>query len=256
MMKSLLELQKKDKSWPAFMQNEAWDRKNLNTALGAWAELRHDMLLYTESAASECGDGDDGPPPPKQQSYVEPNVAFWQEATELLRFEEKTLADLGLLTVKIKNLNSRLVSLAELLRNVSKKELANVFIPDSDMTSMHWIGGNFESIINEIQTSENSYGMDTDMAIVADVFVNNNGFLEAGVGHADYIYTIVNINGALYIAKGSIFSYYEFFSPGEVWTDESWRQSLEKNDDEKRPVWMKDLIIHVPPPEVSPDYQF
>jgi hypothetical protein len=214
------------------------------------------MLLYTESAASECGDGDDGPPPPKQQSYVEPNVAFWQEATELLRFEEKTLADLGLLTVKIKNLNSRLVSLAELLRNVSKKELANVFIPDSDMTSMHWIGGNFESIINEIQTSENSYGMDTDMAIVADVFVNNNGFLEAGVGHADYIYTIVNINGALYIAKGSIFSYYEFFSPGEVWTDESWRQSLEKNDDEKRPVWMKDLIIHVPPPEVSPDYQF
>jgi hypothetical protein len=36
--------------FPYFMQNEAWVDKQLSTALGSWAELRHDTILYAKQS--------------------------------------------------------------------------------------------------------------------------------------------------------------------------------------------------------------
>jgi len=51
------------------MQNEAWTDKELNAALGSWAELRHDTILYAKQSVR------DGMPPSSylRQGYVEPN---------------------------------------------------------------------------------------------------------------------------------------------------------------------------------------
>ena len=68
---------------PYFMNTPQWGKKNLNTALASWAELKHDAILYAKQPfGAECGGG--GPPEPICRGYVEPNVAYWQKAIDLL----------------------------------------------------------------------------------------------------------------------------------------------------------------------------
>ena len=60
----------KPKGYPSFMQNTAWARKEINTFLGNWTELKHDTILYAKQVYAEGGNGltetDD-------RGYVEPN---------------------------------------------------------------------------------------------------------------------------------------------------------------------------------------
>ncbi len=60
----------KDTRYPAFMQTQAWTRKDLHTALGSWTELKHDTILYAKQVMAEMGGGGAEQPP---HSYVEPN---------------------------------------------------------------------------------------------------------------------------------------------------------------------------------------
>ena len=53
------------------MGTEAWAYKDLNSALGSWAELKHDTALYTKMPESAGGGGppSSGPAP----GYIEAN---------------------------------------------------------------------------------------------------------------------------------------------------------------------------------------
>src|SRR5919108_6162840 len=60
--------------YPLFMQSTAWQDKQLNTALGSWAELKHDTILYAKQPYGGLG-GCGWPSPPAPivaQGYVEP----------------------------------------------------------------------------------------------------------------------------------------------------------------------------------------
>ena len=72
-------LSAKDAAFPAYMQTAAWGYKDLNAALGSWAELKHDTILYTKMPE---GAGGGGPPTSSPApSYVEPNPdAFFRMA--------------------------------------------------------------------------------------------------------------------------------------------------------------------------------
>ena len=62
---------------PYFATTPAWEKKNLNTALGSWAELRHDTILYGKQSGAECGGEEEYVHPPDPKGYVEPNVEFY-----------------------------------------------------------------------------------------------------------------------------------------------------------------------------------
>ena len=53
------------------MQTEAWTRKDLQTALGSWTELKHDTILYAKQVMAEMGGGGGNEQPP--HGNVEPN---------------------------------------------------------------------------------------------------------------------------------------------------------------------------------------
>ncbi len=46
-------LDERGNGYPIFMQNTAWMRKDLNTFLGSWTELKHDTILYTKQVYAE-----------------------------------------------------------------------------------------------------------------------------------------------------------------------------------------------------------
>ena len=99
-------------SLPYFMQSPQWQKKNLNTALASWAELKHDAILYAKQPMlAECGDG--GPEPPVVKGYVEPNVKFWEKAIALVTRMDKVLTTYGLQTEKAKAVYERIKEMAE-----------------------------------------------------------------------------------------------------------------------------------------------
>ena len=55
-------IEPKDSRYPAFMHNNAWTHKDLQTALGSWTELKHDTILYAKQVMAEMGGG--GPEEP------------------------------------------------------------------------------------------------------------------------------------------------------------------------------------------------
>lgn len=249
-------------SLPYFMQSPQWQKKNLNTALASWAELKHDAILYAKQPMlAECGDG--GPEPPVAKGYVEPNVKFWEKAIALVTRMDKVLTTYNLQTEKAKAVYERIKEMAEFCRDISKKELNGGKITDEEYNQIEIIGSTVENISLELVSEDNEMlqgwsdvvSTDKKVAVVADVFtasgenvaIDNKCVLYEGVGPAYEIYVVVEIDGSLYLTRGAVLSYREFtrlLSDPRL-TDEEWQQELKKSPTGGTPSWMKEIIAPV-----------
>ena len=249
-------------SLPYFMQSPQWQKKNLNTALASWAELKHDAILYAKQPMlAECGDG--GPEPPVVKGYVEPNVKFWEKAIALVTRMDKVLTTYNLQTEKAKAVYERIKEMAEFCRDISKKELNGGKITDEEYNQIEIIGSTVENISLELVSKDNEMlqgwsdvvSTDKKVAVVADVFtasgenvaIDDKCVLYEGVGPAYEIYVVVEIDGLLYLTRGSVFSYREFtrLLSDPRMTDEEWQEELKKSPTGGTPSWMKEIIAPV-----------
>ena len=80
-------------------------------------------------------------------------------------------------------------------------------------------------------------------AVVADIMSNPSEALEIATGYVDRIYVLVpNNNGQFQVARGGVYSYYEFWVPRDQrLTDEEWWALLGSNPPE-RPDWQNPLF--------------
>ena len=243
---------------PYFMNTPQWGKKNLNTALASWAELKHDAILYAKQPfGAECGGG--GPPEPICRGYVEPNVAYWQKAIDLLDATKSLLRKYDFITEEIENVSLDLHEKAEFLLAVSQKELKGEKLTDEEYGQIEYMGAAFEYTTLNILREPNQYlsgwddiqSADKKIALVADVYTANSfnnpepSVLYEAVGPAHEIYVVVEIEGYLYLTRGAVFSYREF---GEALdaprlTDEEWQQQLESKPDKGIPTWMEEIIL-------------
>ena len=249
-------------SLPYFMQSPQWQKKNLNTALASWAELKHDAILYAKQPMlAECGDG--GPEPPVVKGYVEPNVKFWEKAIALVTRMDKVLTTYNLQTEKAKAVYERIKEMAEFCRDISKKELNGGKITDEEYNQIEIIGSTVENISLELVSEDNEMlqgwsdvvSTDKKVAVVADVFtasgenvaIDNKCVLYEGVGPAYEIYVVVEIDGSLYLTRGAVLSYREFtrLISDPRMTDEEWQEELKKSPTGGTPSWMKEIIAPV-----------
>ncbi len=237
-----------DPNPPYFARTPAWQRRNLSTALGGWAELKHDLLLYTEQPmGAEMGGPGGGPPPPHHLGYVEPNLPFWDRAVALLAFQNQTLHRLHANTPHLDSLNKDLSSLVVKLQKLARKEVAHQNLTFEEMASLTTIGGEVEQLTLRtlrVPTYDPLPDRERHIGLVADVYAFNEDVLEEAVGAADALYVIVDINGVPVLARGAVFSYYEFTNNTRL-TDEEWRAQLAKQT-RPRPTWLRDLIVPVP----------
>ena len=249
-------------SFPYFMQSPQWQKKNLNTALASWAELKHDAILYAKQPMlAECGDG--GPEPPVVKGYVEPNVKFWEKAIALVTRMDKVLTTYNLQTEKAKAVYERIKEMAEFCRDISKKELNGGKITDEEYNQIEIIGSTVENISLELVSEDNEMlqgwsdvvSTDKKVAVVADVFtasgenvaIDNKCVLYEGVGPAYEIYVVVEIDGSLYLTRGAVLSYREFtrLLSDPRMTDEEWQEELKKSPTGGTPSWMNEIIAPV-----------
>lgn len=245
-------LDKKSSGYPAFMQNTAWERKELNTFLGSWSQLKHDTILYAKQVYAEMGGGGNSKEK-DDRGYVEPNPYVYARLASLLRMTSEGLEMRGLLTGNMKDNLSKMEQLAISLKTISEKELSNKKLTDEEYELIRSYGGQLEHFWIEVNKDEAAYketGNQRDYlnenpaAIIADVATDPNGqVLEVGTGKISEIYVVVPIDGKLKIAKGGVYSYYEFTWPmSDRLTDKKWRELLNSDQAPALPSWTNTFV--------------
>ena len=239
----------KDARYPAFMQNQAWTRKDLHTALGSWTELKHDTILYAKQVMAEMGGGNGDEKPPL--SYVEPNPEAYARLLALATMTRDGLQQRGLLSdVTGGNLNN-LISELQFLQRISEAELNGTEISGDDYWHMFYWGGTLEQFTLAAADTNPGEGHpileDQKAALIADVATglsSDGGLsaLEEAIGQPTTIYVVLP-GQPTRIATGAVYSYYEFPVPvaGRM-TDEQWQGMVEAGSNPPAPDWTKLFI--------------
>ena len=247
--------QKFGEGYPMFMRNDAWERKDLVSALGSFAELKHDTVLYGKAVMAEMGGGGDFEIP---KSYVEPNVELYEKLNWLLEFTKTNLKNRDMLSSKYEEKINNFQAMVIKFRDISIKELQNESLTKDEIFDLLCIGGEMERIMVDFVESSDEYEIsnwyelqnatDRRMPVVVDlmrVVENNVGLpkdeiFSIGTGKPMEIFVIYPHEGKLYMGRGATFSYYEFLNKERL-TDEDWQKMVydEKTD---FPTWYKDLV--------------
>lgn len=247
--------QKFGEGYPMFMRNDAWERKDLVSALGSFAELKHDTVLYGKAVMAEMGGGGDFEIP---KSYVEPNVELYEKLNWLLEFTKVNLKNRDMLSSKYEEKINNFQAMVVKFRDLSIKELQNEPLTEEEIEYLLYIGGEMESLMVDFveSTDENqiSYwyeiqnATDRRMPVVVDlmrVVENSVGLpkdeiFSIGTGKPMEIFVIYPHEGKLYMGRGATFSYYEFLNKERL-TDEEW-QKMVYDEVIDFPAWYKDLV--------------
>lgn len=242
----------KGEGWPSFMTNPAWARKELQTYLASWTELKHDTILYAKQVYAELGGG--GEPEKKDdRGYVEPNPELYARLSGLLRMTIEGLTDRELLSDASKANLEKLETLALSLKTISEKELNNEVLSDEEYELIRSYGGQLEHFWQEVNREDveknyqgnwTAFLNDNPAALVTDVATDPNGtVLEEATGRVGQILAVVPVAGKLKIAKGTVFSYYEFPWPlDDRLTDKKWREEILDQNKAVQPEWTKSFI--------------
>ncbi|MCX6033718.1 MAG: DUF3160 domain-containing protein [Chloroflexi bacterium] len=237
----------KGSTYPAFMQTQAWTRKDLQTALGSWTELKHDTILYAKQVMAEMGGGGNPVPP---HGYVEPNPEAYARLLALTQMTYDGLQSRNLLSDLTRANLENLISELTFLKDISERELAGEAITDDEYWRIQYWGGTLEQFT--LAAADTTDGMSRDLsdqkaALVADVATGTNDLstlvaLEEGVGQPTIIYVVLP-DSPWRVAIGAVYSYYEFQVPASNrLTDEAWQAQVEAGTNPLQPDWTKMFI--------------
>jgi hypothetical protein len=247
----------KDASYPAYMQTAVWGYKDLNAALGSWAELKHDTILYTKMPEGAGGGGPpmSGPAP----SYVEPEPQVFYR----LAYMAKTLScglqesilqigpcqtdySYSSTDTSPEGYANGLMALANRFQafgDIASKELAGEMLTQDENSLITDCLGMIECMNQETPYNRPAGEM-PKVPVVAAVAGAQDSVLEVGVGNVDRIYVAVPLEGQWEVAQGGVFAYYEFTQPRDQrLTDEEWRTKLAGGDAPALPAWAGNFVL-------------
>lgn len=223
-------LEVRGEGYPSFMTNGEWQKKNLEGFLGSWTELKHDTVLYSKQFVAEMGGGDEEV---DDRGYVEPMPELYHRLSVLTQKTAYGLEKFGVINDTDKENLARLEELADQLTTISIKELTNESLTEEEFELIRSYGGNLEhfweeAVKDQAESESRPYSSEFPAALVVDVATDPNGtVLEEAIGGISEIYVVVPVDGKLRIAKGGVFTYYQFEQPlSDRMTDSQWRQKL------------------------------
>lgn len=249
-------------SLPRIFRSEAWQRKQLQTQLASWSELRHDTVLYAKASYSV-------PDCEVPLAYVEPYPEFFDGLARLSRLAADRLGTVppmrkpvrrGLFGARELSRDDsyseffrRMARHMDTLRDIAQKEVNGDPLSDEEIGFLQKTisqKGNvlFGSGALEVKTYDGwytqlmySYGeeeQDTWKATIADVHTDPQGHqvLEVGVGKVGFCVAAISLADQSCIFAGPVYSYYEFSQPTDRrLTDSEWQVKLRHNPPSRLP---------------------
>ncbi|MEO0226293.1 MAG: DUF3160 domain-containing protein [candidate division WOR-3 bacterium] len=216
----------------------AWADRCLSTALGSWAELRHDTILYAKQSYTVFTTSVT-PQPELVRGYVEPNPTAFERIKRLVDTTRVELKKREILSPNIENKLTAFSDLLKSLQTISEKETRGLGLTEDDYIFIQGIGSRLEDLITVPGMEEYTTEADKSSALIADVHTDPNTkmVLEAGNDRPAYLYVLVRNKKQFTLMVGAIYNYYEFLQPMEArLTDEEWQSLTPKP---AKPEWMK-----------------
>lgn len=250
-------LDKKGDGYPVFMQNEEWAKKDLECFAGSFTELKHDTVLYTKQVIAEMGGGMEEEP--DDRGYVEPEPLVYARFSRLASLTAEGLKRYGMLDAGDEENLMRLAEMAEELLTISNKELQNEVLTEEEYEFIRCYGGNLEHFWIEAVKNDNNVEtpMELPAAVVTDIATDPNGtVLEIATGIPSQIYVVVNVDGKIKIARGAVYSFYQFpWDINDRLTDSKWRYMMRYQADENGNWLDFEAELPVKQPEWTQSYR-
>ena len=234
-MEGLIQL--KGDVFPPFMRTRPWARKELNGALGSWAELKHDTILYAKQAYIGPTSG----PMYPDAVWVEPNPLAFARLRGLTDMTRAGLSSGAVLDVAIDELLELAGGKLDQCQQAAELELAGEPLPEELLFQLVGHSDWLEYVIGLTADRVGDSDAIEPAAIIADVATdpNTSRVLEVGSGLIDRLWVVIPVgSNELAVAWGGIYSYYEFMWPiNDRLTDEAWREQLTNDEQPDRPAW-------------------
>ena len=135
-------LVEKGEGYPTFMRNDAWLDKELATAQGSWAQLRHDTILYGKPSGAELG----GAEPQAVKGYVEPYPEVFASLKRLAQLSRDGLAQRDLLPEGLGETYESFIDVLGFLETCSAKELVGEPLTRDEYDRIQFFGGELERL--------------------------------------------------------------------------------------------------------------
>jgi hypothetical protein len=253
---------------PAFMRGAAWEKRLINSSLGAWAEVVHATMLYSKDANYYAGMS---AMLDRFHGYVDPYPEFYSRLCALTDRVVASLDRCGLFD-RIEQENAPLKErLAELPRELdayeertrlqeasirATREMYADFrapLPRLEEIARNELRGEGQSVADGVFLKSlhrkfkrlafnwsNSDHHKQSMALVSDPATDyySGRCLEVGIGRPLVMYVAVPFEEKTLVCRGPIYSYYEFLRPIEDrLDDETWRRLCQDLEPDLLP-WM------------------
>jgi hypothetical protein len=235
---------------PDKVDEDAWVKKKLFTALASWAELRHDAILYAKQSytgfATSAPPGEEHvPPPPLHLAVVEEAPRLYAQMAECAR----TIAEFSANESHDNPIRDTYIYFAETLDKLEAlaiKQSKDEALTPEEHEWLWDVSGKLLYMprrLGDVITSD----ADERMALIADVHTdpNTGQALQEASGNPTRIYVLVEIDKKPYLAQGGTYTYYEFKQPmSDRLTDEAWQEMLGKEQAPGMPDWTDVIFLH------------
>lgn len=242
-----------------FTETPEWNRKSLLSAHGAWAELRHDTILYAKMSGAEYGGGYDEEATfrteevPHLVHYIEPNLPFFKNTANSIGLLSNVLGGYGLIDESVQDILKNFETLCKKAAEIVELEIQDKPVSKEDIK---WIASiPFELVRIVLIAAPSGSELDENLlksALVADVFTNHETgtALETATGIPYRIYVPLNdAQGGKRVAVGYCFNYYEFKQPVyNRLNDEQWKEKVYTDNftdilEDSKPDWAKNIAL-------------
>jgi len=223
-------LKKYGPGYPAFMQTDAWQQKNLGTALGSFTELKHDTLLYAKQSYAELGGGPGETPelPPVVKGYVEPDIEFWNKIIDLAEITRSGLKSRGVFPDEYEAKYQLFIDTSKFFRQLVEQELKNEKISDQDFEKLRTISFSLGRIVDPVAGQELTK-REKRAGIIADIHTDGvkGQILYEATGKPYTMYVAVKDANGTRLTRGVVFNHYEFTDKlDERLADEDWQATV------------------------------
>ncbi len=243
-------------AFPEAMRSEAWQRKQLQTQLASWSELRHNTVLYAKQSYTS------GVMCEYPSGYVEPypdlfaRVKFFaEEGSRLIENADYNVSGkyanrLSAIKTKQVEFLKKMSTILARLESLARKELAAEPFSEEDAAWLKKVidargggsgGPRYDGWYCDLFYRGGKRAAEWDPTVV-DVHTDPNSreVLEEGVGDCNFLVVAVDHEDDRMIYVGPAYSYYEFRQPVENrLTDVEWQEMLAAGKQPSRPEWTK-----------------
>ncbi len=223
---------RRNPNFPAFMRGPEFAKKDIESMLGHWTEIKHDTVLYAKQSYAELGEGGDGdkPLPPMPRGFVQPDVKFWREMERLANFTRQGAEKHALLPGMETDEWAPLVRFHQdmkLCRTLAEKEVRGEKLSVKDNEAI-WT---FSLTYMEQPLDHNGIP-DTERgkaALITDVHTDayHGEVLQEALGRPCVLIALVGNENTPRLVAGMAYQHFEFTGPQDKRaTDEEWRAKV------------------------------